>query len=299
VSKVPQPIPYQGSKRLIATEILNYFPHKVGTLFEPFAGSAALSVRAALEGKAVRFFLNDKNAPLMSLLQSIIDTPYKIANEYEQLWHAQQGNERAYYDIIRNEFNNTHRPAYLLYLLARCVKASVRYNAKGDFNQSPDNRRRGRTPDSMRSEIHRLSRLLNQKITITANNYTSILSHINPKTDLVYLDPPYQGTSGKRDPRYFGGVQREELIAFLETLNARHIRYLLSYDGRRGTKQYGFDLPPHLCLVRTEICAGRSTQATLLGQRATTYESIYISPTLATQSASIHPLQLPLQLEIA
>jgi DNA adenine methylase len=299
VSKIPQPIPYQGSKRLIAPQILNYVPQNVGTLFEPFAGSAALSVRAALEGKASHFYLSDANAPLMHLLQAIIEHPDTIADEYERLWNAQRGRERVFYDEVRSQFNRAPQPADFLYLLARCVKASVRYNAKGEFNQSPDNRRRGRTPKSMRSEIYQFSRLLHGKVTVTSKDYTTVLAHINPATDFVYLDPPYQGTSTKKDSRYYDGLHRDELIVFLEALNDRNIRYLLSYDGRRGTKQYGLALPLHLGLLHTEICAGRSTQATLLGKKDNTYESLYISPALLTQASTFYPLQLELQLEIA
>ncbi|MBI4662205.1 MAG: DNA adenine methylase [Verrucomicrobia bacterium] len=40
--KVPHPIPHQGSKRNLAPAILGYFTERVGTLIEPFAGSAAL-----------------------------------------------------------------------------------------------------------------------------------------------------------------------------------------------------------------------------------------------------------------
>ena len=45
------------------------------------------------------------------------------------------------------------KPEYLLFLLAKCVKAAVRYNAKGEFNQSPDKRRLGRNPAMMRDDI--------------------------------------------------------------------------------------------------------------------------------------------------
>jgi hypothetical protein len=41
---VPHPIPYQGSKRALASAILAYLPEDCVTLIEPFAGSAALSL---------------------------------------------------------------------------------------------------------------------------------------------------------------------------------------------------------------------------------------------------------------
>lgn len=127
--RIPHPIPYQGSKRGIAEAILAYFPQHVTRLVEPFAGSAAVTIAAAACYRADRFWLNDLNEPLMRLWDAIIHRPEQLAEAYENLWKEQQGREREYYDTIRAEFNRTHQPEYLLYLLARCVKASVRYNA--------------------------------------------------------------------------------------------------------------------------------------------------------------------------
>lgn len=284
---MPQPIPYQGSKRSIARQILSVFPDKrVDTLIEPFAGSAAVSVAAAYHDKANKFYLNDLNKPLMELLERIINNPHEIAGRYEQLWTAQLGQERAYYDFVRHQFNQTHRPDYLLYLLARCVKASVRYNGEGEFNQSPDNRRRGRRPASMREEILGVSELLRGKTTIVSGDYREVLSVIS-KSDLVYMAPPYQGTSQNKDPRYYSGVDPDELVDFLTELNRRKISYILSYDGRTGQKSYGSKLSPDLGLHRLEIYAGRSSQATLLGKHAETYESLYLSPTLVKKLGGI------------
>jgi DNA adenine methylase len=284
---MPQPIPYQGSKRNIAEQILAYFPQDVCTLIEPFAGSAAISVAAAHYERARQFYLNDLNKPLMDLVEIIIHHPKQIADEYEKLWLMQIGQERKFYDYIRNQFNVTHKPEYLLYLLARCVKASIRYNMEGDFNQSPDNRRQGRRPMSMRQQIFAVSQLLLGKTTIQSGDYKAV-SDIVSTSDLVYLDPPYQGTSQNRDPRYYSGIILDELADFLRELNKRHIRFLLSYDGRTGNKTYGKDLPSKLDLHRIEIYAGRSSQSTLLGRKVETYESLYVSPPLA------HELQLSL-----
>jgi DNA adenine methylase len=277
--RIPQPIPYQGSKRNIARQIMRTFPQKFGSLIEPFAGSAAISVASAYYRKADKFYLNDLNQPLMDLLEEIINQPKRIADAYEKLWHAQLGQERAYYDLIRDKFNQTHRPDYFLYLLARCVKASVRYNANGEFNQSPDNRRKGRQPSSMRQEIFGVSKLLQGKTAVSSSDYREILNSVS-ESDLVYMDPPYQGTSQNRDPRYYSGLDVAELIDCLTELNKRHILFILSYDGRTGEKTYGIELPAHLKLHKMEISAGRSSQATLLGGKAETYESLYLSPAL-------------------
>lgn len=280
---VPQPIPYQGSKRAIADKILAYLPVSIERLVEPFAGSAALSVSAAYRDQAERFWLNDLNAPLMRLLEMMIDNPEQIADDYERLWRQQLGQEKTYYLEIRNRFNTTHEPSLLLYLLARCVKASVRYNSRGEFNQGADNRRKGRTPASMRAEIFRLSHLLKGRTTVTSYHYRELADTIDPKSDVVYLDPPYQGTSTNRDPRYLKSLDVDELIEYLQHLNDRQVRYALSYDGHKAGKYYGIKLPEHLNLYRVEINAGRSSQSTLLGRSHFTFESLYLSPALMSQ----------------
>lgn len=37
--KVPHLVQYQGSKRAIAHEVINFFPEKIDRLVEPFAGT--------------------------------------------------------------------------------------------------------------------------------------------------------------------------------------------------------------------------------------------------------------------
>jgi len=59
--KIPQPIPYQGSKRALAPLILKYFPAKINRLIEPFAGSSAITVATAIRSKASKYWINDLN----------------------------------------------------------------------------------------------------------------------------------------------------------------------------------------------------------------------------------------------
>ncbi len=281
---VPHPIPYQGSKRGIAWAILTCFPKKVKRLVEPFAGSAAVALAAAYDRRADSFVINDANKALVHLWQAIIEEPEVISQQYRKLWLDQDGRERKYYDEVRDSFNKggQNRPDYFLYLLCRCVKASVRYNSNGDFNQSPDNRRRGANPGTVQGHIMGASALLKGRAEAHCEDYTEILARCEP-TDLVYMDPPYQGVCGNRDQRYIFGVRFESFVEQLEMLNQRSIPYILSYDGRTGERTYGKVLPEDLDLTRLEIDAGRSSQATLLGQDSRTYEALFLSPALVLQ----------------
>jgi DNA adenine methylase len=278
--KVPQPFPYQGSKRNLASAILGFFPEGVGTLIEPFAGSAAIALAAATSNLADNFVINDFNQPLAELWRAIINSPEKLARQYESLWRAQDSNRRRFYDQVRDEFNRTGKPGHLLYLLARCVKAAVRYNADGGFNQSPDNRRMGMLPATMRENVLSTSALLRGRTECSSLDYKALVARATTR-DLIYLDPPYQGVCGKRDARYLKAVLFGEFVEVLEMLNARDISYLVSYDGRTDDKIHGRQLPEHLSLHLVELEAGRSSQATLLGRNEVTIESLYVSPVLA------------------
>ena len=278
--RIPHPFPYQGSKRHLARSILRFFPSDIETLYEPFAGSAAITIAAACDSLANRFVLNDLNQPLIELWIQIINQPTSILAAYDQLWNEQDGQERVYYNLVRERFNQTKRPDYLLYLLARCVKASVRYNSNGDFNQSPDNRRKGMHPETISGHISSVSSLLRGKTECLSGDYKASLKGAT-EYDLVYLDPPYQGVSNNRDARYLEGVLFDDFVAALEGLNRRQISFIVSYDGRTGDKVFGETLPTFLNLNLVELHAGRSSQSTLLGRDDDTYESLYISPALS------------------
>lgn len=294
MKKFPHPIQYQGSKRNLANRILHYIPLHVPRFVEPFAGTAAMSIAMAATCRTQHFWINDWNTPLVELLKLIIEQPHEIADFYTTLWQEQLPDSLNHYYAVREQFNQTHDPRLFLYLLARCVKGSVRYNSEGLFNQSPDKRRKGTQPATMRKNIVGVSRLLQGKCQFSSCDYHEIL-HTVKHDDVVYMDPPYQGVCGERDARYASAIVFEEFIHTLERLNRRHIAFLVSYDGRRGTTSFGEQLPSHLQLKRIELDAGRSSQATLLGRNEVTIESLYLSPSLVQHlnNMPIHSLSNP------
>ena len=209
---VPHPIPYQGSKRRLAAAILSHVEAgRHERLVEPFAGSAAVTLAAASSMKFRRFEIGDRLEPLVMLWRAIIDDPESIANEYESLWNRERKRPIDEFYDVRSQFNEDRDPAKLLYLLARCVKNAVRFNPSGEFNQSPDKRRTGTKPDTMRRELLAAHRLLHGKAHTVCADFLEVFENAEPG-DFFYLDPPYQGTSEGRDSRYIGGVTRKRMI---------------------------------------------------------------------------------------
>ncbi len=284
---VPHLVQYQGSKRIIAPEILRYFPESVNRLIEPFAGTCAVSILAASRGRAKKFWINDINKPLIDMMQCCIEEPEKLFSAYDNIWQGQfedGENNVDYFYKIRDEFNaGQHSPEVLLFLLTRVVKGAIRYNNKGQINQSCDKRRYGTKPQTLKANALQISELLKGKVTYSSLDYKDVLKQAR-KGDLVYMDPPYQGTSNQiftRDNRYIQGVEFEEFVSAIEDLNKRQIDFIISYDGMTGEKKIGNDLPESLDLIHLYINAGTSAQSVLNGKKATTYESLYLSKGLS------------------
>ena len=281
--KVPHMVQYQGSKRLLAPQILQYMPTKFNRLIEPFAGMAAISIATAYEKRTEKFHINDINAPLVSLLKEAINNPRQLINDYSVVWEEQflfgEDHIHHFYEV-RERFNTGEEtPANMLYLLARCVKGAVRYGKNGNFNQSPDKRRHGTNPQTLAKNVYSISNLLKGKVTFTSFDYHEILELAQPG-DLVYMDPPYQGVTNVRDNRYFAGVPFDEFAKAIEILDRKGVDYLISYDGECGGKEYGEELPTTLHCRKVMLNAGLSSQAILLGKKSTTFEALYISEAL-------------------
>lgn len=177
--KVPHIVQYQGSKRILAPQILQYMPVKIDRLIEPFSGMAAISIATAYEGRAEEFLINDLNAPLINMLQEAVERPQTLIEDYSSIWEEQftYGEEHVqhFYDV-RDRFNNGEKtPANMLYLLARCVKGAVRYGKNGNFNQSPDKRRHGTNPRTLASNVYEISHLLKGKAKFKALDYHFML----------------------------------------------------------------------------------------------------------------------------
>lgn len=271
-----QPIPYQGSKRSLAPRICQLVPNSVETLYEPFAGSAAISLFCASHGLADRFVIGDSFHVLIDLWEMIIDHPTETSDRYAALWSEQFSFGADHFRHVRDRYNAESDPVLLLYLVARCVKNAVRFNRHGHFTQSADKRRTGMKPDRMTRNIHAASRLLIGKTRLYRGDFVQCIAEATP-SDLVYMDPPYQGTTYGVDKRYANQLERERLIIALNGLDRGVIPYILSYDGSCGEKTYGDPLPDTINAHRIEIIAGRSSQATLNGKDSLTVESLYVS----------------------
>ena len=294
---VPHIVQYQGSKRVLAPQILRFVPSNFNRLVEPFAGMAAITIAVAKQNRADNYLVNDLNSPLVEILKSAIETPNELISQYSKVWNEQfsypNGSVEHFYKV-REDFNNGQQtPANMLYLLARCVKGSVRYGNNGQFNQSPDKRRNGTSPKTLKSNVMAISYYLKGRTRFMSKDYREVLDEARVG-DVVYMDPPYQGVSNVRDSRYYSGIEFHDFVEAVDNLNRRGIDFLISYDGKRGDKQYGEDLPEELGLQKVLLNAGLSSQSMLLGKKEITYEALYVSKGLQQRFVPLQEQQYSL-----
>ena len=291
----PHIVQYQGSKRNLAPQILQYIPKRFNRLIEPFAGMAAITIAVAKQRRADHYLLNDLNEPLVNVLKECIKHPQRLIDEYTRVWSEQltyQGGSVEHFYKVRDDFNKGNQSAAnMLYLLARCVKGSVRYSSSGQFNQSPDKRRMGTNPKNLARNVFLISSYLKDKTAFSSVDYREVTRNAR-RGDVVYMDPPYQGVCSLRDNRYFSGIDFNDFVECVDDLNRRDIDFIISYDGACGDKQYGIDLPEELGLRKIMLIAGLSSQSLLLGKKETTVEALYLSHRLREAVSPVAQEQL-------
>lgn len=82
---IPYPIPYQGSKRRLASLMMRYLPARFNRLVEPFSGSAAFSMALACRDAGKTFWLNDADTALMALWHEILFNAAHLGARYAKL----------------------------------------------------------------------------------------------------------------------------------------------------------------------------------------------------------------------
>ena len=72
----------------------------------------------------------------------------------------------------------------------------------------------------MEKQIIEVSNLLKNRSELRKGDFSEIIKDAS-SNDLIYMDPPWQGTSNKSNPRYAFLLNLDELIASFEDLNKR------------------------------------------------------------------------------
>lgn len=261
-------VKWSGSKRSQAKLIKKFLPPRFNRYYEPFLGGGAMLYAVA----PLDAVCGDICSPLIDLWDEIKNTPTRLAEAYRSRWkRLQTEGPRAYYDI-RNDFNDSKSCEDLLFLSRTCINGLIRFNAKGNFNSSLHNTRPGISPDTLEKIILDWSRRV-WGTTFLAEDYAETTRNAKAG-DLVYLDPPYFHTKGE----YYGTIDFDAFLAYLDRLNGKGINYMLSFDGVRGERDFTVDLPKELYKRHMLIPSGNSSFKKVMDKKTVpVFESLYLN----------------------
>ena len=278
---VPSLIKWTGSKRTQAAAIVEQMPD-CQRYFEPFVGGGAVLY---LANRPVSL-ASDLYRPLIEFWKCVQKDPATLVDDYDRQWRALQkeldgyGKEIAkrrsgvprYFYKVRARFNESQSPLDLNFLMRTCVNGIVRFNKDGQFNNSFHLSRRGMNPAKFEKIVDDWHRRIGD-VSFACRDYEEAVADARAG-DFVYFDPPYAGNR----QRYIESLDLGRFFRVLDRLNARGVRWALSFDGRRGDADLTFDMPAELFRRQLFLAGGNSAvQKVLNGPIAAVHESLYLN----------------------
>lgn len=193
-----------GSKRRLASIIMDHFPEKFGNYYEPFFGSGAIFWRLIEEGRLEqKAYISDINTVLISCYMGIKRNPQLVWMFYEQ--HKKQHNSKHYKEVQKKlfdyELGNIHEQIAASFLYINATSFSGIYRERNDGHANLVERKQPKIAYLEKETILKASIIL-QDVEITISDYQHNLTVMNPVKagDLVYFDPPYK-SFGEGDQR--------------------------------------------------------------------------------------------------
>jgi DNA adenine methylase Dam len=184
------PLNYAGSKTELMSQLLKYFPspEDVATFYDVFAGGLSVTVNSDYN----QIVSNDVILPLIKLWEIIYknDTSKIITKLLE--YQIDKTDSEAFLKM-RKEYNvNKNNPFIFFGLVSSCTNNLMRFNLKGEFNQTFG--KRSINDNTIKKLVDYAEKMKTKDITFTNYSFEDILSKATNK-DFVYLDPPYAMTS--------------------------------------------------------------------------------------------------------
>lgn len=243
---IKSPLNYPGNKSRIVKDIISYFPEGIINLYEPFVGSAVISINSNAEN----FFINDNSTQLIELLkyfhqsksfEVLSDMDY-IIQKYGLTDSFRNGLD--YYKIEKNEglsiynksaflklradYNKEPRARELFALIIFGFNHYMRFNRSGMFNVPVG--KVDFTLSLRNNTISTCNRMNKMNIYFSNEDYRDFIKNGLKKieaNDFYYLDPPYFITEAPYNSNW--DINNEiDLYKFLDYLNEKKVKFALS-----------------------------------------------------------------------
>lgn len=199
---------WAGNKTAIMSELKKHLPDGP-RLVEPFAGSCAVMMATDYP----YYIVADINPDLINLYQVIKEDVNSFIHLVERIFYKFT-TEEDYYKC-RQFFNTVplepiEKAAYFLFLNRHCYRGLCRYNQRGLFNVPYGNYKKPYLPvDEIRAFAEKAVRA-----TFICASYDETLAMLQAG-DVVYCDPPYDGTFSGYHTAGFSDDDQYDLASIL------------------------------------------------------------------------------------
>lgn len=238
---------WAGNKTAIMPELKKHLPAGQ-RLVEPFAGSCAVMMATDYP----HYLVADVNPDLINLYCVINALPNSFIADARYMFDT-QNNEGDYYKL-RDEFNaepETYRAALLfLYLNRHGYRGLCRYNKKGIFNVPYGNYKKPYFPES---EIRAFAEKA-KRTTFLCASYEETLAMLQAG-DVVYCDPPYDGTFTEYHTGGFNEADQRQLVSILSQKAKEGFTVVASNSYTQLTRDLYFNFGNFACYT---VAAKRS-----------------------------------------
>ncbi|HCB2161553.1 TPA: DNA adenine methylase [Escherichia coli] len=200
---------WAGNKTAIMPELKKHLPAGP-RLVEPFAGSCAVMMATDYP----HYLVADINADLINLYKKAAYHPEELIHVAWVLFSEDNSAEKYYENRLRfNEdtsLTTLERAALFLYLNRHCYRGLCRYNQRGKFNVPYGNYK---NPYFPHAEILTFAEKA-VRATFICASYDETLAMLTAG-DVVYCDPPYDGTFSGYHTAGFSDDDQYDLASIL------------------------------------------------------------------------------------
>lgn len=247
---IPSAFNYTGGKFKLLPQLLPYFPKDADKVVDLFCGGCNVGINISCN----KVLFNDRNTRLMGILDTFRSLPketifeflFKKIEEYQLSLVCEHG--YAYYGCdsssgvgaynkpgflkLREDFNTRDKKDeeyyLLLYLLiVYSFNNQLRFNRKGEFNLPVGKRDFNAHMQTKLAQF--IDRIKSGDYIFSNDDFRAISPEDYTDKSFFYADPPYLITCATYNEQS-GWKEKDEydLLAYLDDLNARGIRFALS-----------------------------------------------------------------------
>ena len=239
--KYISPLNYIGGKFEVIDLIKDNLPKRIDTFYDLFGGGGTVSLNV----NSKKTVYNDINWVVRDLLEKITHDDFVQTYNYIEKsikkYNLEKKNKVSYINF-RNKYNSVEKgsrnPLDLYLLICYGFEHQIRFNSNMEFNNPCGNS--GYNQEMLEKLVSYSNKTKKMNIVFKSMDYKKLLPDIE-KNDFVYCDPPYliscgAYNDGKRGFNGWDEKQEQELLDFLDILNSKGIKFMLSNMRNRNKK---------------------------------------------------------------